>query len=132
MSIPSLSWQFFLLQRDIDNTLALWKYKYEERHVSVKRLVCKGIFPWVEVVKALIKMGKRWWTLDCRSILAFMEKEIKDAKRETRRKMLREHWSSFYSWKFIAFAKTFIIRWNAILYYWPVSPAINYGKLPFL
>ena len=32
---------------------------------------------------------------------------------------------------FINFAKTFIIQitWNAILYHWHLSPAINYGKL---
>ena len=35
------------------------------------------------------------WLKNCRNILAFMKKEIKDTKRETGRKMLGEQFSSF-------------------------------------
>ena len=37
------------------------------------------------------------WLRHCRSILAFMKKEIKDTKREIGRKMLGKQLSSFYS-----------------------------------
>ena len=59
---------------------------------------------YVEVIKTFMKtkengeniykMGNAWLR-NCRRILAFMKKEIKDAKRETGRKMLGEQLSSF-------------------------------------
>ena len=58
----------------------------------------------MEVIKAFMKTKKygeniykmlNAWLRNCRSILAFMKKEIKDTKRETGRKMLAEQLSSF-------------------------------------
>ena len=58
----------------------------------------------MEVIKAFMrKKGNReniykmlnTWLRNCRSILAFMKKEIKDTKRETGRRMFGEQWSSF-------------------------------------
>ena len=89
--------------------------------------------------------------MNCRSILAFMKKEIKDMKRERPEgKCLKNSWAVFnsifmnnkwpsYTWKrrtffLITFTKTFIIQitWNAILCHWHASPAIIYGELLFL
>ena len=51
----------------------------------------------MEVIKAFVKtkeneeniyMILNAWLRNCRSILAFMKKEVKDTKRETRKKML--------------------------------------------
>ena len=91
------------------------------------------------------------WLRNCRSILAFMKKEIKDTKRESPEgKCLESSWAVFNrifmnnkgpshtlkdrTFFFITFAKKFIIliTWNTILYHWHASPAINYGKLLFL
>ena len=81
------------------------------------------------------------WLRNCSSILAFMKKEIKNTKRETRREMLGEQFLIVLLWTisdrkdrtffFITFAKRFIIQltWNTILYHWYASPAINYVKL---
>ena len=87
------------------------------------------------------------WLRSSRSILAFMKKEIKDTKGERPKgKCLESNWEVFNStfmnnkgpshtlkgrtFFFITFAKKFIIQitWNAILYHWHASPAINYGK----
>ena len=57
----------------------------------------------MEVIKAFMKTIK-WenihkmlsaWLRNCRSVLAFMKKEIKDTKRETGGKILEEQLSSF-------------------------------------
>ena len=88
------------------------------------------------------------WLRNCRSILAFMKKEIKDTKRERLEgKCLKCIWAVFNSiftnnersshnlkdrtFFFIIFAKKFIIQitWNSVLYHWYASPAINYDKL---
>ena len=88
------------------------------------------------------------WLRNCRSILAFMKKEKKRIQRDRPEgKCLESSWavsnsifinnkkashilkcSTFF---FINFAEKFIIQitWNAILYNWHVSPAINHGKL---
>ena len=87
------------------------------------------------------------WLRNCCSILTFMKKEIKDINWYTGRKGFESSWT-FYNgilmnnngpshtlkdctFLFINFTKTFIIQitWNAILYHWHLSPAINYGKL---
>ena len=58
----------------------------------------------MEVIKTFIKTKEngenihkilRAWLRNCRSILEFMEKEIRDTKRETGRKILVEQLSSF-------------------------------------
>ena len=58
----------------------------------------------MEVIKAFMKTKKNGeniykmlnaWLRNCRSILAFIKKEIKDTKRETGRKMPAEQLSSF-------------------------------------
>ena len=58
----------------------------------------------MEVVKAFMKTRENEeniykmlnaWLRNCRSILTFMKKEIKDTKREAGRKMLEEQLSSF-------------------------------------
>ena len=86
------------------------------------------------------------WPRNCRSILAFMKKGIKDTKRERPEgNCLESSWAVFngifmsnkgpsHTLKgcyifFITFAKNFIIQitWNMILYHWP-SPSISYGK----
>ena len=63
----------------------------------MKELIYKDIFAYVEVIKAFMKTKENGeniykmvnaWLRNCRSILAFMKKEIKDTKRETGRKML--------------------------------------------
>ena len=88
------------------------------------------------------------WLRNCKSILAFMKKEIKDTKSErSEGKCLESSWAVFNSifmnnegprhtlkdrtFFFITFAKRFIIQrtWNSVLYHSYASPAINYGKL---
>ena len=73
--------------------------KNMKKHVSVKKLICKEIFASVEVIKAFMKMKGNGeniykmmnaWLRNCRSILAFIKKEIKNTKRETARKMFGE------------------------------------------
>ena len=58
----------------------------------------------MEVIKAFVKtkeneeniyMILNAWLRNCRSILAFMKKEVKDTKRETRKKMLGKQLNSF-------------------------------------
>ena len=87
------------------------------------------------------------WLRCCRRILAFMKKVIMDIERETRRIILVEQLSRFYSifmnnkgsddslkgrtFFFITFDKKIIIQitCNTILYHWHASPPINYGRL---
>ena len=58
----------------------------------------------MEVIKAFMETKENGeniyrmlnaWLMNCRSNLAFMQKEINDTKRETSRKMLGEHLSNF-------------------------------------
>ena len=78
--------------------------KTMKKHVSMKKLIYKNIFAYVKVIKAFMKTKENGeiiykilnaWLRNCRSILAFMKKEIKNTKRETGRKMLGEQLSSF-------------------------------------
>ena len=88
------------------------------------------------------------WLRNSRSILPFMEKEIKDAKGERPEIKCWESNSAVFNsifmnskgpshilkghtFFFITFTKKFIIQitWNSIHYHWHASPAINYGKL---
>ena len=88
------------------------------------------------------------WLRNSRSILAFMEKEKKDAKGERPGgKCLESSWAGFNiifmnsngpshtlkgrTFFFITFTKKFIIQvtWNSICYHWYASPATSYGKL---
>ena len=88
------------------------------------------------------------WLRNCRSIFAFMKKEIKDTKGDRPEgKYLESSWAVFNSilvnikgpshtlkgrrFFFITFAGKFIIQitWNSILYHWHPPPAINYCKL---
>ena len=56
--------------------------------------VIKAIMETIENGENIYKMLNAWLG-NCRSILAFMKKEIKYTKRETRRKILGEQLSSF-------------------------------------
>ena len=56
--------------------------------------VIKGFTQTKENGEIIYKMLNAWLR-NCRSILAFMKKEIKDTKEETGRKMLGEQLSSF-------------------------------------
>ena len=119
----------------------------------MKKLIYKIIFALEEVIKVFMKIKENGeniyktlntWLRSCRSILAFMKKEIKDTQRETGRKMLN---SIFMNNKepshilkgrtvfFITFAENFIIKidWNPILYHSHASSVINYGNflVPF-
>ena len=104
-------------------------------------------------------MGKTYtkcWTLGwgIAEVSLPLEK-IKDTKRERERerpegKCLEGSWAGFNSifmnnkgpshtlkgraFFFTTFTRKFIIQitWNAILYHWHISPAINYGKLLIL
>ena len=70
----------------------------------MKKLIYKDIFAFEEVLKVFMKTKENGekiykmvnaWLRNCRSILAFMKKEIKDTKRETGRQMLGEQLSRF-------------------------------------
>ena len=70
----------------------------------MKKLIYKDIFALEEVIKVFMKTKENGeniykmlnaWLRNCRSILAFMKKEIKDTKRETGRQMLGEQLSRF-------------------------------------
>ena len=61
--------------------------KTMKKHVSVKKIICKNVFAKVEVIKAFMKTKENGENIckmpnaslrNCRSILAFMKKEIKD------------------------------------------------------
>ena len=81
-------------------SLASWRLNYkEETHVSVRKLIRKDIFAYVEVIKAFMKTKKNGeniyrtvnaWLRNCRSILAFIKREINDTKRERERERERE------------------------------------------
>ena len=70
----------------------------------MKKLICEDIFAQVEVIKAFMKTKVKGeniykmlnaWLRNCRSILSFMKKEIKDTKRKTRKKIFAQMLSSF-------------------------------------
>ena len=70
----------------------------------MKKLIYKDIFAYVEVIKAFMKTKENGEVIykmlnaclrNCRSILAYIKKEIKDTKKETGRKMLGEQLGSF-------------------------------------
>ena len=65
----------------------------------MKKVLYKDIFALEEVIKVFIKTKENWgniykilnaWLRNCRSILAFLRKEIKGTKRETGRKIFGE------------------------------------------
>ena len=103
-------------------------------------------------------MGKTYkmlnaWLRNCRSILAFMKTEIKYTKRERERNQKENAYGTVEQflklflgrkrnqtilWKTVHILSLLSINylhksiiqmtWNAILYHWHTSPAINYGK----
>ena len=103
----------------------------------------------MEVIKAVNKTKENGeniykilnaWIRNCRSILAFMKKEIKDTKRYTIWVVFNSifmdnkgpsHTLKGCTFFVINFAKKFIIQiiWNAIRYNWDLSSATNYDKL---
>ena len=70
----------------------------------MKNLIYEDVFAQVEIIKKFLKKTENGeniykvlnaWLRNCRSILAFMKKKIKDTKREIGKKMLGEWLSSF-------------------------------------